>query len=321
MQSEPGLEDSAVTLPAPIADRNAPVPFDIVGEPPLSASTSRTADYVSVSSDYFRTMGIPLLAGRLFDQRDLMSRPNVTVISKALAEMYFPSGNTLGKQVSFAFPPDPGVPRQIVGIVNDVRDVSLGDAPKPMVYVPFTQAPYPGIVVIVKSPLSVASFAATLRHDVAKIDKDLPVSDIASMPDALNASVAQPRFRTFLLGLFAAMALMLAATGIFGVTSYSVACRTHEIGIRVALGASRGAILGLVSRETLILISAGLILGGISALAASRVLGHLLFGVSASDPLTFVCVAIALAAVVALAAYVPARRAMSVDPMIALRDE
>jgi putative ABC transport system permease protein len=140
------------------------------------------------------------------------------------------------------------------------------------------------------------------------------------MPDALNASVAQPRFRTFLLGLFATMALVLAATGIFGVISYSVACRTHEIGIRAALGASRGAILGLVSRGTLILISAGLILGGISALAASRVLGHLLFGVSASDPLTFVCVAIALASVAALAAYVPARGAMSVDPVIALRD-
>jgi putative ABC transport system permease protein len=321
MQSEPGLEDSAVTLPAPIADRNAPVPFDIVGEPPLSVNTSRTADYVSVSSNYFRTMGIPLLAGRLFDQRDVMSRPNVTVISKALAEMYFPSGNALGKQVSFAFPPDPGVPRQIVGIVSDVRDVSLGDAPKPMVYVPFTQAPYPGTVVVVKSPLGVASAAATLRHDVAKIDKDLPVSDIASMPDALSASVAQPRFRTFLLGLFAAMALVLAATGIFGVISYSVARRTHEIGIRVALGASRGAILGLVSRETLMLISAGLILGGVSALAASRVLSHLLFGVSASDPLTLVCVAVALATVAALAAYVPARRAMSVDPMVALRDE
>jgi putative ABC transport system permease protein len=233
-----------------------------------------------------------------------MSRPNVTVISKASAEMYFPSGNALGKQVSFAFPPDPEVPGQIVGIVSDVRDVSLGDAPRPMVYVPFTQAPYPGTVVVVKSPL--ASVAATLRHDVAKIDKDLPVSDIASMPDILNASVARPRFCTFLLGLFAAMALVLAATGIFGVISYSVACRRHEIGIRVALGASR---------------SAGFILGGISALAASRVLGHLLLCVSARDPLTLASVTIALAAVAAFAEYVPARRAMSVDPMIVLRDE
>ncbi len=175
-------------------------------------------------------------------------------------------------------------------------------------------------MVVVKSPLSVSSVAATIRQQVTTIDKDLPVSDIASMPEILNASVAQPRFRTFLLGLFAAMALLLAATGIFGVISYSVACRTHEIGIRVALGASRGAILGLVSRETLILISAGLILRGVGAVAASRVLGHLLFGVSASDPLTLACVAFA-ATVAAIASYVPTRRAMSVDPMVALRDE
>ena len=321
LQSEPGLEDSAVALPGPIADGNVNITFEIVGEPPLSASTSRTADYVSVSHNYFRTMGIPLLAGRLFDQRDLMSAPNVTVISKALAQIYFPNGNALGKQISFAFPPEPGIPRQIVGIVGDVRDISLSDSPKPMMYVPFSQAPFPGAVVVVKSPLSVSSVAATIRQQVATIDKDLPVSDIASMPDILNASVAQPRFRTFLLGLFAAMALLLAATGIFGVISYSVACRTHEIGIRVALGASRGAILGLVSRETLILISAGLILGGVGAVAASRVLGHLLFGVSGNDPVTLVCVAIVLATVAALASYVPARRAMSVDPMVALRDE
>ncbi len=134
-------------------------------------------------------------------------------------------------------------------------------------------------------------------------------------------SVAQPRFRTFLLGLFAAMTLVLAATGIFGVISYSVSCRTHEIGIRAALGASRRAILRIISRETLILISAGLILGGASALATSRLLGHLLFEVSASDPLTLVSVAIALAAVAALAAYVPAHRAMRVDPLVALRYE
>jgi predicted permease len=321
MHSEPGLEDFAVTLPAPIANGSVAVPFDIVGEPPQSASASKTADYVSASTAYFRTMGIPLLAGRLLNQRDLVSTPNVTVISKALARIYFPNENPLGKQLSFSFPPDPGIPRRIVGIVGDVRDVALGDDPKPMLYVPFAQAPFPGAVVVVKSPLDVSRVAATIRQDVAKIDKDLPVSGIASMPDILHTSVAQPRFRTFLLALFAAVALLLAATGIFGVISHSVACRTHEIGIRVALGASRRAILTLVSRETLILISAGLLLGTASALAASRLLSHLLFGVSATDPLTLVSVAMALAAVVALAAYIPARRAMSVDPLIALRDE
>ena len=321
MQSEPGLKDSALALPAPIAYRNVGTPFDIVGKPPTSASISRTADYVAVSTNYFHTMGIALMAGRLFDERDVMSSPNVTVISQALERMYFPNEDPTGKQLSFGFPPEPGVSREIVGVVSDVRDVSLGDDPGPMVYVPFAQAPFPGAVVVVNSALEVSTVASTLRQSVAKIDRELPVIELASMPEIVDASLAQPRFRTFLLVVFAAMALVLAAIGIFGVISYSVACRTHEIGVRVALGASRRAILRLISRETLLLISVGLVCGAVSAVAASRLLGHLLFGVSGTDPITLVFVGIALTIVAALAAYVPARRAMGVDPMVALRDE
>jgi putative ABC transport system permease protein len=321
LHSEPGLRDCALSVPPPIAFGSINLPFDIVGRPTASASTSRAADYVSVSTDYFRTTGIPLLAGRVFNGRDLMSAPNVTVVSKALARLYFPNEDPLGKQMVFAFPPDPGVPRQIVGVVGDVRDVSLSDAPKPMMYVPFAQAPFWGAVVVAKSPLSVSSVAATLRRDVAKIDKDLPVTKIAAMPDVLDASVAQPRFRTLLLALFAGVALTLAATGIFGVVSYSVSRRTQEIGIRIALGASRAAILRMVSGETFRLIGAGLGVGIPCALGACRLLGHLLFGVSASDPATLVSVAFALVAVAVLAAYTPMRRAMRVDPMVALRHE
>jgi putative ABC transport system permease protein len=153
------------------------------------------------------------------------------------------------------------------------------------------------------------------------MDQDLPVTDVAMMPDIIEASVAQPKFGTFLLGLFAAMALVLAATGIFGVVSYSVSQRTREIGIRMALGASRGGILRMVLREILVLTFAGLAVGVPSALAASHLVGHMLFGVSANDPATLAAVAFALAAVAALAGYVPARRAMRVDPMIALRYE
>jgi putative ABC transport system permease protein len=321
LQSEPGLTAAALTVPAPLEYQSCTMPFDIVGRPPSSTSTSRIGDYVSVSTNYFRTVGIPLLAGRLFDERDVMSAPNVTVISKALARVYFPNEDPLGKQLSFAFPPAPGVPRQIVGIVGDVHDASLGEEPRPMMYVPFAQAPFPGAVLMLKSPLSLSSVTATLRQDVAKIDKDLPVSHLAAMPDVLSTSLAQPRFRTLLLSLFAAMAVVLAATGIFGVISYSVSRRTNEIGIRVALGASRGAILRLVSRETFTLVFTGLLLGAAGALAASRLIGHLLFGVSASDPFTLVSVALVLALVAALAAYVPARRAMRVDPLVALRHE
>jgi putative ABC transport system permease protein len=153
------------------------------------------------------------------------------------------------------------------------------------------------------------------------MDKDVPVTDVQTMPDIMETSLAQPRFRTLLLGVFAAMALVLAATGIFGVISYSVSCRTNEIGVRVALGASSAAILGMVLRETLLVALAGLALGLPSALAASRVVGHMLFGVSANDPATLAAVALTLAAVAALAGYVPARRAMRVDPMVALRYE
>jgi putative ABC transport system permease protein len=266
-------------------------------------------------------MGIPLLSGRFFDRRDVLSSPRVTVISKTMARLYFPNQDPLGKQLTFGFPPDGAALREIVGIVGDVRDVALGQDPGPMMYVPYAQAPFWGANVVVKSTLSPSNVAAAIREEVQKIDKDLPVTDVAKMPDLIDASVSQPRFRTFLLGLFAIMALVLAATGIFGVISYSVSCRTNEIGIRVALGASPGTILRMVLRETLVLTLAGLALGVPCALAASRALGHMLFGVSANDPATLAAVTFALAAVATLAGYLPARRAMRVDPMIALRYE
>ena len=323
IQSDPGLQDSAIAVPRPIADLRVTLPFDIVGSPPLSesAAASRTTSYVSISPGYFHVMSIPLLSGRLFDQRDIMSSPSVTIISKAMAQRHFPNQDPLGKQIIFGFPPAPGAMHEIVGIVGDVRDDSLGQDPRPMVYVPYTQAPFWGANVVVKSTLSPSSVGATIRQEVQKIDKDLPVTDVAMMPDIIEASVAQPRFRTFLLGLFGAMALVLAATGIFGVISYSVSRRTNEIGIRVALGASRGTILRMVLRETLVLTFAGLAVGLPCALAASRLLGNMLFGVSASDPATIAIVAITLAVVAALAGYIPARRAMRVDPMVALRYE
>ena len=188
-------------------------------------------------------------------------------------------------------------------------------------YVPYAQAPFWGAVVVARTTLSTSSAANTIRQDVRSIDKDLPVTDIESMIDALSASVAQPRFGMFLLSLFGALALILAAAGIFGVISYSVSSRTREVGIRVALGAARGKILQLILSELAKLVLLGLALGIGGALALGRFLRSLLFEVRPTDPLTFAAVAILLALVTLAAAYVPARRAMRVDPMVALRHE
>jgi len=321
VQAQPGLQNSALVAPTPLSEGFINLGFDIVGDPVSSANTSRTADYVTISPGYFQVMAIPLLAGRAFDERDAASRPPVTIISSALARQYFPNQNPVGKQLIFANAPYPTVPHEIVGIVGDVRDANLGDDPKPMMYASMAQEPMPGALVVSRTTLDLAGATAAIRQQVAAIDKDLPVTDVFTMPEVLSDSVAQPRFRTLLLALFAAMALVLAAIGIFGVISYSVSRRTQEIGIRVALGASRAAILRLVSRETLALVVAGLAVGIPAALAASRLLGHLLFGVSASDPLTLAAVSLTLVAVAAVAAYLPMRRATRVDPLIALRHE
>jgi putative ABC transport system permease protein len=321
LQSEPGMRDTAVVVPRPMTDGFVNLGFDIAGNPPVSPGASRTANYVSVSPDYFRVMEIPLLAGRLFNQYDVAASPRVSLISEAMARIYFPNQNPLGKQIVFGFPPDIGAAREIVGVVGDVRDVALGQDPGAMMYVPYAQAPFGGAHVVVRSTLSAATVASTIRRDVQQIDRDLPVTDVAMMKDTIDGTVAQPKFRTFLLGLFAAMALVLAATGIFGVISYSVSRRSNEIGIRVALGASRHTILRMVFGETLVMTCAGLVLGLPSALAASHLLGHMLFNVSANDSATLATVAFTLALIAAIAGYIPARRATRVDPIVALRHE
>jgi predicted permease len=321
VQAQPGLRDSAMAVPLPIADGFINLAFDIPGTPPHSAGTSRTANFVSVSPDYFRIMTIPLLAGRFFNAHDNLSAPRVTVISQAMARVYFPNQDPLGKRLSFGFPFESVGVREIIGIAGDVRDVALGQEPAPMMYVPFAQAPFWGGNLVVKSTLSLSSVADAIRQEVHQIDKDLPVTDIMMMPDTIEASVAQPRFRTLLLGLFAGIALALAAIGIFGVISYSVSRRTNEIGIRVALGAQSVDVLREVLGEGVRLACVGLALGLAGSLVVTRLMATLLFGVKPADALTFAAVATILLAVTLAACYLPARRATRVDPIIALRYE
>jgi predicted permease len=320
LHAQPGLRDSALAAPLPM-DRQgeANFEFSIVGNPPLPPGKSPTADYATVSPDYFRVMRIPLLRGRFFSEQDSPSNPKVAIISETLARRHFPNQDPIGRQMRFGFPPNTNVSREIVGVVGDVRDVALSQKPGPIMYVPFAQAPLWGGEVVVRSSLSASSVAAGIGQAVRSIDKDLPVTDIESFPEVLGASVAQERFRTLLLSSFSAIALILAAVGVFGVISYSVSRRTHEIGIRMALGSTPGTILRLVLGESARLVLAGLGVGLPAALVLARSLSSLLYGIRPSDPITFVAVALILTGVALLASYVPARRAMRVDPMVALR--
>jgi putative ABC transport system permease protein len=321
LQSAPGIEDSACAAPLPIKDGQIDLPFEIAGNPPLPAGSANTADYVTASPRYFSVMGIPLLRGRLFTSSDSPSSPPVALISIALARRYFPNQDPLGRHLLFGFPLNGPASREIVGVVGDVHDVSLGKKPEPMMYVPFAQAPIYGCEVVVRSPLSAAAVAAAIRTETHNIDKNLPVTDVTTLPGALSASVAEPRFRTLILGLFSAIALALAAVGIFGVISYSVSRRTREIGIRIALGATPASVRILVIGESAKLVFFGLVTGIPVALVLTRFLSTLLFDVRPADPLTFIGVAVLLTLVALAASYIPARRALRVDPMVALRNE
>ena len=316
----PGLQDSALAAPLPM-DRQgqAAFPFLIVGNPPLPPGQTPTADYATVSPDYFRVMRIPLLRGRLFSAQDVPANPNVAIVGETLARRYFPHQDPIGRQMRFGFPPNGNVPREIVGVVGDVRDVALSRMPGPTMYVPFAQAPLYGGEVVVRSSLGASAVAAGIRQAVRAIDRDLPVTGVESFPDALGQSVARERFRTFLLASFGALALLLAAVGIFGVISHSASQRTREIGIRMALGAQRGDVLRLILGQGARLALLGLALGVAFALLSARLLSSFLYSVSAADPLTFGAVALVLLGVALAACYIPARRALRVDPLVALR--
>ena len=320
LQAQPGMQESALAAPLPMDHQGqASFPFTIVGNPPLPPGKTTTADYTTASPAYFRVMRIPLLRGRLFSDQDSPDNPNVAIISETLARRYFPDQDPIGRQMRFGFPPNTNTAREIIGVVGDVRDVSLSQEPGPMMYVPFAQAPLYGGEIVVRSSLSVSGVAASVRQAVHSIDKDLPVTDIDRFPDAIGQSISRERFRTFLLGSFSAVALMLAAVGIFGVISYSASQRTHEIGIRMAIGAQRGHVLRLILAQGAKLALLGLSIGVVFAVLFTRFIASMLYRVSATDPVTFGAVAAVLLAVAVLACFIPARRATRVDPLVALR--
>lgn len=321
LQAQRGLEKSALAVPLPILDNSIDLPFTIAGSPPQPQGKANMANYVSASLGYFQVMGVSLIRGRQFSVDDTAMTPPVALISEALARRYFPDRDPLGRHIVFGFPPNGNISREIVGVVADIHDISLQKEPGPMMYVPFEQEPFWGAEIVVKGRLSAADVAAAVRAETHNIDPGLPVTNVETLPQAMSASVAEPRFRTMLVAIFGAIALVLATVGIYGVISYSVSRRTREIGVRMALGASPASLRRLILGESAKIALFGLAVGIPAALASARFLSSMLFAVTAADPITFIGVALLLTMVALAAAYFPARRAMRVDPMTALRCE
>ena len=319
MNALPGAQEAAVAVPLPLSDSYINLAFEIEGRPPRAKSESPTADFVAISPNYFHVLQVPLLRGREFRGADSESGPKVCVISSSVAQQLFPNDSALGQRILIGYPTNSS--REIVGIVGDVKDSDLSARQTAQIYVPFVQNPLWAADIAVRARGNPSSLGGALREQIRAIDSALPVAEVKPMEEAIGSSIAQPRFRTALLSLFGAAALLLAAIGIYGVLAYTVTQQTREIGIRMALGANPGRVLRLVLARGLRLAGAGTVIGVLAALLLTRLLGSLLFDVSATDPLTFAAVAGLLLAVALLACYVPARRAMRVDPMVALRYE
>ncbi len=319
MNALPGAQEAAVAVPLPLSDSYINLAFEIEGRPPRTKSESPTADFVAISPNYFHVMQVPLLRGREFRSADSESGAKVCAISSGLAQQLFPNESALGQRILIGYPTNSS--REIVGIIGDVKDSDLSARQTAQIYVPFVQNPLWAADIAVRARGNPSSLGGALREQIRAIDSALPVAEVKPMEEAIGSSIAQPRFRTALLSLFGAAALLLAAIGIYGVLAYTVAQQTREIGIRMALGANPGRVLRLVLARGLRLAGAGTVIGVLAALLLTRLLGSLLFDVSATDPFTFAAVAGLLLAVALLACYVPARRAMRVDPMVALRYE
>jgi predicted permease len=271
--------------------------------------------------NYFQTMQIPLLEGRQFAVSDSAKAPPVIIINQTLADMWWPHQNPLGKRIKQGFPQDKSPFREIVGVVGDLKQNGPDAQQLPEVFEPVVQSPSEAMTVVVRTERDPLTMAKAVEDAIQSVDKDLPVSAIQPMTQYISEALARRRFSTLLLGLFGGLALVLAAVGIYGVMAYTVAQRTHEIGIRTALGAQPSQILRLILGRGGLLVLTGVGFGLASALGLTRLMASLLYGVRATDPLTFVGVAVLLTLVALAACYIPARRATKVDPMVALRYE
>jgi putative ABC transport system permease protein len=318
----PGVEDVGVINTLPLS-KGPTAGFRVEGRPEVTKDKWPTTNYRSVSPDYFRTVNVPLLKGRVFDAHDNDSSPLVVMVNQSLVRRDFEGEDPVGKRINLGGNGADGQPIwfQIVGVVADVRNIELNAEPTPEMYTSFLQDPFVSMSYVVRSEVDPEGLVPSIREAVRQVDKAQPVADVKEMDEIVRGAAAQPRFNSLLLGLFASLALLLAAAGIYGVMSYAVTQRTHEIGVRVALGAQARDVLRLIIGQCLKLTLIGLAIGIVGALALSRLMESLLYGVKPTDPWTFMSGVLLFIAVALLACYVPARRATKIDPLIALRYE
>ena len=317
-----GVKSAATITSLPMSGWNQSGSFRIEGRQVAPGESAPHGDRWMASEDYFQTMGIPLVKGRYFDARDTADAPGVAVISEKLAQKYWPGEDPVGKRITFEGGQQQPRFREIVGIVGHIRNEGLEGETRGQYYVPYAQRPNSAdLFLVVRADGDPAALAPAVRARIASVDRDLPVYKVTTMEKLVSDSLAQRRFSMTLFGVFAALALALAVVGLYGVMSYAVAQRTHEIGLRMALGAQGRDVLRMVVGQGMGLVAIGLGVGLVGAFMLTRLMSSLLYGVSAADPLTYAGIALLLAAVALLASYIPARRATKVDPMVALRYE
>jgi putative ABC transport system permease protein len=328
IQSEPEVQSASAVNFLPLTNFGDATRLAIEGRSPSASGQETIASYRVIDPNYFRTMSIPLLRGRYFTEQDNDESHGVVIINQTMARRYWPDENPIGKLIKPQFPAA-NVPWRpattstwlaIVGVVGDVKETGVNAEQSAEIYLPYLQNPSSLMNLLVRAKSDPLRLVPAMRRQVLAVDGGQPIYNIKTMENVLSQSIATPQVITSLLTIFAAIALLLAAIGVYGVMSYSVAQRTHEVGVRMALGAQQQHVLRMILGHGLRLVLLGVGLGVMVAFVVTRVISNLLFGVSATDPQVFVGVALLLIAVALLATYFPARRALKVDPIVALRE-